>query len=134
MAWKRFNYSTTLLKKGEFLHFLTKSRFSQNCLILAFFNFRYTSRVQILFIFHQILKICLRDDYGGTHQMNFEKKSFFGFYGHFCAHDFSRISAFFKKRSKKLIFQNRKKGSKFHLISPSVLMVSFLCQNLEVIA
>ena len=66
-----------IAKKGEFLHFLTKSRFSQNCLILAFFNFRYTSRVQILFKYHQILNICFRDDYGGTYQMNFEKKIFF---------------------------------------------------------
>ena len=121
-------------KKSEFLHFCTKSRFSQNCVILAFFNFRYTSRVQILFKFHQILNICFRDDYGGTYQINFEKIYFFRFYGHFCAHDFLRISAFFKKRSKKLIFQKREKVSKFHLISPSVFMVSILCQNLEVIA
>ena len=66
--------------------------------------------------------------------MNFEKKYFFRFYGHFCAHDFSRILAFFKKLSKKLIFRKREKVSKFHLISPSVFMVSILCQNLEVIA
>ena len=66
--------------------------------------------------------------------MNFEKKYFFRFYGHFCARDFSRISAFLKKRSKKLIFQKREKVSKFHLISLSVFMVSTLCQNLEAIA
>ena len=44
--------------------------------------------------------------------MNFEKKYFFGFYGHFCAHDFSRILVFFKKTVKKINISKTRKGIK----------------------
>ena len=115
-------------KEWIFAFLFTKLRFSQNCIILAFCNFGYTSQMQIFFKPHQILNVFSLVDYEGILGWNFKKKILIlrsllwaAFFAHF--------TIFQKNVFKIWIFQKLKILTKIHSENPSVLLIYSLCKN-----